>query len=454
MKKVFCLFSVLLPSIMIAQEVDSLAVIEQEKIDQHNQKVEARMNYDRSSLAVAMVYHAEDEFGEDIKIAFESMPFPDKYDSHNIGINLIDNMSITGVQKRDQNGLMKAEFGKKLNEKEVLKNAAALELILNENRVANYMIAKWFGLYDGQVCNVDLIKERGQYNATELDVAIANQSARGLAMLSDAGEMLIGNTYMLVNDMTYATAEERAAVAKGVLSILGAVADGVLGGSTFTDLADAGGMIADSFTGFSVKNHSYLFRLNWNDEIAAIFYDEYYITEPDPAKVEKFLNDDRFTLTYVAHEYEFGEKTSVKGKYDRHDLIKMVCTRSLDKNIAALQLQYEDFKVKTPVHEIVYDANGKEVGYAVKIGLKEGITDKSTFQVVRKEIDPETNRTTYKHVANLKPVKGHIWDNRYMAAEEQEEGSELTYSLFKKTAGGEILPGMLVIEGKYSKVKE
>lgn len=453
MKKLLTLSVIFIASVMSAQETDSLAIVEQQKIEEHNQTLEKRMDYDRSSLSVAMIFHTEDEFGADIKTAFENMPFPDKYDKHDVGLGYIDNATITGVQKKGKTGLLKAKYGKKLNEKEVLKNALALEEILNANHIANYMIAKWFGLYEGDVCNVDLIKHRGQYNATELDVAIANQSARGLAMLSDAGEMLISNTYMLINDMTYVTAEERAAVAKGVMSVLGAVADAALGGNTFTDLANAGGAIADSFTGFSVKNHSYLFRLNWNDDIAATFYNEYYITEPNPAKVEQFLNDDRFRLTYVAHEYEFGEKNVAKGKYDRHDLVKMVCTRSLDKNIAALQLQYEDFKVKTPVYEVVYNSKGKVEGYAVKIGYKEGITDKSTFQVIRKEVDPETNKTTYKYVASLKAVKGKIWDNRYMAAEEKEEGSELTYSIFKKTSGGEILPGMLVVEGKYSKVK-
>lgn len=446
MKKQFIILMSLIALPMMAQEADTLA------IDEYNQVVEQRMEYDRSSLAVAMVFHSEDEFGADIKTAFEVMPFPDKYDNHNVGMHVIDNATITGVHK-NRDGLIKAQYGKKLNEKDVQKNAAALEKILNDAHIANYMIAKWFGLYESQVCNVDLIKLRGQYNATELDVAIANQSARGMAMLSDAGEMLIGNTYMLVNDMTYVTAEERASVAKGVMSIVGGLADAFLGGSTFSDLAAAGGAIADSFTGFSVKNHSYLFRLNWTEDLAAIFYDEYYITEPNPSLVEKFLNDDRFSLSYVAHEYEFGEKNTVKGQYDRHDLVKMVCTRSLDKNIAALQLQYEDFKVKTPVYDVVLDDKGKVEGYAVKIGLKEGITEKSSFQVVRKEIDPETNKTSYKYVATLKPVKGQIWDNRYMAAEEQEEGSELKYSLFKKTSGGEILPGMLVIEGKYSKVK-
>lgn len=420
---------------------------------------EQRMEYDRSSLTLLMVYHPEDEFGAAIDSAYHAMPFPDKYDDHALGFERIDNSTITGVQKGNKVGLIKAQYGKKLNAKDLEKNSQALEDILNNNHIANYMIAKWFGLYESEVCNTNLIQERGQYNATELDVALATQSARGLAMLSDAGEQLIGNTYVLVNDMTYATAEERAQAAKVALSVIGGLFDAVMGTNIGRNVAQVGGAIADGFTGFAVKNHSYLFRLNWNEETAAIFYNEYWMQEPDPEKLQKFLKDDRFKVNYVAHEYECSEKTVAKGKkVDREKLIKMVCARSIDKNIAALQLQYEDFKVKTPVYDEIFNEKGKSIGYAVKIGLKEGITEQSSFQVVRKEIDPDTNKTKYRYVATLKPVKGKIWDNRFMAAEDDDnkdkDAAALSYTLMKKTAGGEILPGMLVIEGKYSKVQE
>lgn len=420
---------------------------------------EQRMEYDRSSLTLLMVYHPEDEFGAAIDSAYHAMPFPDKYDDHALGFERIDNSTITGVQKGNKVGLIKAQYGKKLNAKDLQKNSQALEDLLNNNHIANYMIAKWFGLYESEVCNTNLIQERGQYNATELDVALATQSARGLAMLSDAGEQLIGNTYVLVNDMTYATAEERAQAAKVALSIIGGIFDAVMGTDLGRNVAAVGGAIADGFTGFAVKNHSYLFRLNWNEETAAIFYNEYWMQEPDPEKLQKFLKDDRFKVNYVAHEYECSEKTVAKGKkVDREKLIKMVCARSIDKNIAALQLQYEDFKVKTPVYDEIFNEKGKSMGYAVKIGLKEGITEQSSFQVVRKEVDPETNKTKYRYVATLKPVKGKIWDNRFMAAEDDDnknkDAAALSYTLMKKTSGGEVLPGMLVIEGKYSKVQE
>ena len=203
-----------------------------------------------------------------------------------------------------------------------------------------------------------------------------------------------------------------------------------------------------------MKTHSYLFQLQWNDSIANIFYRNYYTATPDSAKIAAFLQDNSlFRLKYVAHEYEFDKKSVLKGQYERSELVKTICARSMDKNIAALGLQYEDFKVKTPIYSTLYNKRGLIEGYAAKIGMKEGITEKTKFQVVQRIEDPDTGKTTYKYVATVQPVKGKIWDNRYNAVTEQGVGSELTYTTFKKKAGGEILPGMLLIEGKYRKVK-
>ena len=420
--------------------------------------------YRRNSLSTMMVYHSEDTFGMHIYEAFQAIPIPDKYDDHNLGWNVILNDSIRGV-KRKNAGLIKAAYGKQLSKNEVDKNGKALEKILNENQCAKVMVAKWFGMdFTDSLCNpwngfnMSLIQQRGQYNASDLDVEKALNTSLGLAVLSDAGEELLNNTFVLVNDMTYVTAEEKAAVAKVAMSILGAFVDGLTGSDMGSNLAIVGGAIADSYTGFTVKTHSYLFQLEWNDSIANTFYNNYYVENPkcatDSSKIIAFINDTSlFRVKYVAHEYEFDAKSTLKGKYSREELVKTVCTQSMDKNIAALQLAYEDFKVKTPVYEIVTNQKGKIVGYTAKIGMKEGITEKSSFQVVQRLIDPETNRTKYRYVATLVPVKGKIWDNRYNAVTEGNPGSELTATYFKKKGGGEILPGMLIIEGKYRKVE-
>ncbi len=424
------------------------------------QSTGALQEYKRNSLATMLVFHPEDEFCPQIVDAFGVIPMPDKYDDHNTPVRYMCNDSIPGPQKKKA-GLIKTVYGKLLTAAEVRKNGLALEQYLNDNQMGTMMVAKWFGL-DLQATdttdmhfNVKLLQQRGQYNASDLDVEHARLTERGIAALSDAGEELLDQTFVLVNDITYVTAEQKAAAAKTALNVLGGIFDAFAGGHAGRDMADMSGAIADSFTGFTVRTHSYLFRLQWNDSVAAIFYDNYYTDHFDQKKIMGFLqNKDLFRVRYVAHEYEFDEKSVLKGEYDRKELIKMVCTRSIDKNIASLQLQYEDFKVKTPVLEIVEDAKGRTIGYAAKIGMKEGITEKSSFQVIQRYTDEKTNKTQYRYIATIKPMKGKIWDNRYNAVLEGDKGSELNYTTFKKASGGEILPGMLIIEGKYHKTTE
>ena len=422
-------------------------------------QAQSNLEYRRNSLATMLVYHPEDEFGGEIYKAFDSLPIPDKYDDHTIaGMRIINNRSIWGVQRRDS-GYFKATYGHQLTAQELQKNAQYTEDLLNQKQMAKYMVAKWFGLTGSTVeeatFNTKLIQSRGQYNANDVDVALALQTTRGLASLSDAGEELLHNTFVLVNDITYITAEQEAAAAKAAMSVIGGILDGLTGGSGGRDLAKAAGQIADSFTGFKVKTHSYLYQLEWNDSIAAIVYTYHYTGKPDPEKIRAFLNDETtYRLKYVAHEYEFDKKSVLKGKYSRTELVRTICARSMDKNIVALAKQYEDFKVKTPVYSVLTNKNGKTEGYAAKIGMKEGITENSKSQVVQRLQDPETGKTKYKYVATVKPKKGQIWDNRYNAVLEEADGATLPYTTFVKTAGGEILPGMLLIEGKYRKVTE
>jgi hypothetical protein len=417
------------------------------------------LSYRRNSLATLLVYHPEDEFGKDIYLAFDSLPLPDKYDDHNIGWRVIDNSQINGVQK-NESGYYKATYRHLLSANELKANALFTEKMLNDNEMAKEMVAKWFGLQgnsaEDATFNTELIQARGQYNASDVDVALALQTTRGVATLSDAGEELLGQTFVLVNDITYVTSEQEAETAKKTMNFFGGLFDAVTGGTTGKEIADLGGEIADSFTGFKVKTHSYLYQLVWNDSVAAVFYQQHYTGKPDPAKIQAFLDDKTtYRLKYVAHEYEFDKQAVLKGKYERNELVRTICARSMDKNIVALAKQYEDFKVKTPVYQVLTDEKtGKITGYAAKIGMKEGIEDGSKFQVVQRIVDPETNKTKYKYVASVKAKKGLIWDNRYNAVLEQGDGATLPYTTFTKISGGEILPGMLLIEGKYRKVTE
>jgi len=412
------------------------------------------MDYKRNSLATILVFHPEDEFGGNIREAYLALPMPDKYDDHNLEWRIVDNSQVTGVQ-RNRAGLYKAVYSNPLSKEEVQKNAIYLEDLLNTAQVGKAMVAKWFGLssYDTLgTFNTQLIQQRGQYNASDVDVELAMQTIRGVSALSDAGLELLHHTFVLVNDITYVTAEQEAAAAKASMAIIGGIFDAVVGSKAGRNLAVVTGAIADSFTGFNVKTHSYLYELEWNDSIAAIFYKYYYTSKPDEAKLQAFLADQTtFRVHYVAHEYEYDKKSTLKGKYERAELVKTICARSVDKNIVQLGKQYEEFKVKSPVYGRLEDDHGKISGYTAKIGLKEGVSESSKYQVLQRNYDPETQKTSYKYIATVQPVKGQIWDNRYNAVLEKDEGSNLSYTTFKKVSGGDIYPGMLLIEGRYSK---
>ena len=331
-------------------------------------RAQSDMGDHRNSLIMMLVYHPEDEMGKDICATLDSIS----------QIRVIDNRSIKNC-RRNKDGYYKAVYGHQLSANEVRANAMYTQQMLNEMEV---------------------------------------------------GKELENNTFVLVNDITYVTAEQEAEAAQKAMSSLGGFFEAMSGGKAGDQNSDSEGDTADKFAGFQVMTHSYLYQSDWNDSIGG------------------------YQLKYVAHEYDFDKKAVLTGKYSPAELVRTICARSIDKNIVALGKQYEDFKIKTPVYEVLKNKAGKIEGYAAKIGMKEGITETSKFQVVQPVFNPEKGETTYKYVATVKPKQGLIWDNRYNAVSEQADGATLPYTTFVKIDGGEILPGMLLIEGKYRKVEE
>ena len=74
-------------------------------------------------------------------------------------------------------------------------------------------------------------------------------------------------------------------------------------------------------------------------------------------------------------------------------------------------------------------------------------TPDSRYEVLEQQMDKD-GRTVYKRMGVIKPVEGKIWDNRYMAADDLLEGSDLTNTTFQKVSGGHFYPGMLIREIK------
>jgi hypothetical protein len=379
---------------------------------------EQTIDYRRSSLYSVLINHDDQKFGEEIKTAFLAMPVPDKYNDHDLSIKVV---TIQDKIKKDDVYLING--------------------FLTGNKVASHLIAKWFNRdpFTGQ-CDMELVKERGMYNASEFDKAIADQSIRGQAILADAGEDLIGNTFVLMNDIRYIDREKGSKVFGSILRIGGYVAGAVTGSSELMDLGDNLGTITESYKGFKVKINTYLYRLVWNDDIANTFYKEQYTSEPDTMKIVSFnIGRDKYQLNYVGKQESSGSNVSFLGINEDEPLqmIRKACQRALDENVANLQKEFEFFKTKSPLVSVS--------PITAYVGMKEGITEKSRFEVLEQQED-EQGKRSYKRIGIIKPISKKIWDNRYMAVEEEAEGANLGFTTFKKVSGGDFLPGMLIRE--------
>ena len=107
-----------------------------------------------------------------------------------------------------------------------------------------------------------------------------------------------------------------------------------------------------------------------------------------------------------------------------------------------LQKNHDEFKTKTPLYS-------GSPNISAKIGLKEGLSEKSKFDVLEQRQNKE-GKTEYVVVGSLKVDDSQpIWDNRYGANEENPDAATTTdRTFFKKTGGSDFYPGMLIVQKK------
>lgn len=381
------------------------------------QKDSLMMEYRRSSLYSLLINHDDQKFAKEISEVFLQIPTPDKYNNHNLSVRVVS-----------------------MNTK--LKDTEVINGFIENNQIASRLVSRWFNRdpFTG-VCNVDLVKERGLYDANVFDKELAARSKRGIAMLEDAGEDLIGNTFLVVNDITYIDREKTGKAISMGFRALGMLADAYMGTDNFTDIGNSMGDMMETLKGFKVNVNTHLYQLVWDEETSMAFYSQYYTSVPDEAKRTAFDgNRGKFRLKYIGSQKSSGKNVSFIGvNLDiPEQMIRKACQRAIDENIAALQKNFEAFKVKTPLINVE--------PLCADIGMKEGITEDSRFEVL--EAVMKDNKVEYKKVGEIKPVRGMIRDNRYMAVEEGAAGSELKYTTFKKISGHDFYPGMLIREIK------
>lgn len=390
--------------------------------------------YHRTSLYTLMMDEYPHPYRKMLADFFEKSPLSEKFNNHNLPSRIFqipEKQSLLNKKAHQGNNDMvfTGDGGTKYEKKEITS-------YLDQNKIARDLVAKWFNRSEKGGFNMALIQSRGNYDASNLNASVAKATKRGISSIADGGEELVQKTFVLVSDThliyNHQFDLERAKRNEKNKAL-----------SVFSQMTPI------ESQHFIVNIRAHLYQLDWNEEIATQFYSEYWADDKSitPEKKKAFDETTLFKLKYIGSNksqviYQkrlYSIKEIEEFEKNKIQIIGETTLNAIDETIVKLQKEHDAFKTKTPLYSIE--------PIAAKIGLKEGVTKKSIFDVVEKRMD-ENGKTSFKIIGTVKVDPDYpVWDNRFPAGEVNKDlKTDKTY--FKKINGSDFYPGMLLIQKK------
>ena len=391
--------------------------------------------YQRSSLHMILLNTDEPtmddaiDFSADISDAWQTYPFPDKYDQHKIAFKEAyggkPKGSFMELLKKYKDGFGKLSLGELKEISQTISNNKKYNqqlidtttVMLREQKVGQQLLTKWFDIKPDGSYSMDLLNQRSAYNASQSDVASATATVMGVQAIMDKYDQLVGNTFVSFSKLAFYENEPIASFIRNLAVLIGQMVDPTGAAVTAAELA-----YTATHEGYSAYTTTVLYRLLWNDSIQAVFYQCF---DGDKINMQKFNAVDfpfemvgvqKTSSTTVDAKGGFANLIGVKGAKPKDELVKQTIIRNLDKTFAALQYNYDEFKPLVPIistEPLLIDA-----------GMKESIDDKSQFELLEAQYNEKTGTIDYTSVGVLKVAKGKVWDNRYCLTDEAKAAAE------------------------------
>jgi len=425
------------------------------------------LNYSRSSLHTVLVEIPNMPFKDVVLNAYYDAPFPEKYNNHQLPEKSFDPKKyLISNAEREAAGLKPVSKSKEID---TLLKIRAEEMPLRikkyfeKERIGNKLVAKWFNRDENGAFDMNLIADRGLYDATLMEMEIANGKALGMSEVEDAGEQLLNNTFVVVSQSAFLENEIVAAAIKAAAYV---VAESIGGYTEILTKLAADVAYKATKDGYSVFTDAHLYKLKWNDSIATVFYEDFWIdkTNINDDRRIAFDNSDIFKLDYVGSEksrtvvtmWNKKDKSSGKGKKEKkkqskkerkkntsdgivnteEEYVALATVRNLHKVMVELQKRHDIFKSKTPILSID--------PITASIGMKEGLNGGEKFEVFEQYLDQDTGKTNYDKIDIIKVNKKMVWDNRFTnSLSNDENDSDIRVTHFKKGKKA-LRPGMLI----------
>ncbi|MCB8965086.1 MAG: hypothetical protein H6536_08630 [Bacteroidales bacterium] len=343
--------------------------------------------YDRNSITLMYAQFASENHSSELLSKINNISFSDKYYNNNL-----ESIPFTPSFSRGIQGL-----------------SDDLKQHLNTQTVGRQILSKWFARQSDGSMSMDLVFERGMFNATDAAYIKAQATKLGNAVLKDYGNRLIARSYVLVLDFqSIATMQE--AKIKGM-------------------------------KGWKATVTGYLYKISFTDEIQNSLYEAWIYPEDTPeVKAEKNqkFNSLNVPVEFVTKSTVYvtasqASEDSQLGKFlkpkTEDQLLMELVQKAYDETLYNLEKAHEDFMVKTTIHQVR--------PIRAKIGKKEGLKCDSRYFAYEYVYDEKTN--------SAKPVRrgviratSRIADNRQVAAGQTET------SKFYQTAGRKLRTGYLL----------
>lgn len=405
--------------------VAAITLISLQATAQKKQEI-PEVKYRRSSLHTVLVQAGGYQMAEVIEGAFYKAPFPDKYNNHNVGANTLNRADYPiSDEEREAGGAKRTKGGEFANQlasdatNGITDPTAAdvpfqIEKFIAQTKLPHKLVAKWWGRQEDGSFGTDLIFERGMYDATALDAELAQGTTRGAdVILQDAGFELVDKTFVVFNKMHFVENEKIASLVKEKALLAATKIPNAIAQAAAIKSAD----LAYNLTkeGYTVYTTSYLYKLNWNDSVQEVFFNQLWVEPTDAdevknARKQAFDDTDLFQLEYIGKSkassvvMPVNNPLSNKPSVPAPEVLELATVRNIDAVYAKLQKEYEVFKPMTPI----YSVNP----VTARIGMKEGLEGGEKFEILEQSIDPKTQRTVYTRKGVITAEKNLIWDNR------------------------------------------
>lgn len=343
--------------------------------------------YDRSSITVLYMQFSDEKHSQDVKSKVDNLAISDKYYNNNLS-----QLSFSAPFSRNASAIS-----------DDIKN------YLNGQKVGRQVISKWYARQSDGSMSMDLIFDRGMFNATDAAYIKAQSTKLGNAVLQDYGNRLIERSYVLVLDYESVKTMKEAKMPK--------------------------------MKGWKSTVTGYLFKINYNEETQNALYESWiYPEDSQSIKDEKNKKFDQinFGIEYVTKTTVYVTASQAEGstqvgrlikEKSEDELLTEMVQKGYDETLYYLEKNHEDFMVKTTIYQVS--------PIRAKIGKKEGLKCDNRYFAYEYVYDEKTNSSKPKMRGVIRATS-KIVDNRQVA-----KGDSPT-SKFYQTAGRRLKTGYLL----------